>query len=88
MQKKLWGAFLLVCGAANAGTLTISGVISQNTVGSAPIANPSLNNINDGDAYSVALNFSGGIASAGTYGLTSIVFSDGWRWKAASFQEA
>src|SRR6202011_5509172 len=42
------------------------------------VNNPTLNNINDGDAYTLLFNFSGSISGAGTYDLSggSLVFAD------------
>src|SRR5271157_621757 len=64
-----------VCGFANmalADSITFGGVITQSTQdGTGPaVNNPSLNNIRDGDAYSVTLSFVGQITSLGTYDLT------------------
>lgn len=69
---------LAIAGAAaavRADAITISGNITQDAGGNAS-ANPGLNSIVFGDAYNVTLNFSGTIASPGTYSLTSILFSD------------
>jgi hypothetical protein len=69
---------LLASSAARAGTITLGGTITQDTqdVGSPAVANPSLNNIMDGDNFTVILNFAGGIASPGNFSTTSLVFSD------------
>jgi hypothetical protein len=63
----------------HAGAIALGGFITQSTQDSGvpAAANPGLNNIVDGDAYSVVLNFTGGIASPGTYALTSVLFTDG-----------
>ncbi len=80
---QLKGAALLftICvlsGSLHASTIIVGGVITQDTLdtGSPAIANPGLNNILDGDPYSVTLNFSGGITSPGTYSPASILFND------------
>ena len=54
-----------------ADTLTISGIINQSTNdGTGPaVSNPSLNNILDGNAYTLDLSFSGSGSSPGTYDL-------------------
>jgi PEP-CTERM motif len=61
-------------------TITVTGAITQSTSdGTGPaVNNPSLNNIADGDPYSLSLNFAGAITAPGTYDLTggSLVFSD------------
>ena len=82
---------LATCGCASytlADTITFGGEITQSTQdGTGPaVNNPDLNNIQShrppptgpGDAYTVVLDFSGSITSAGTYDLTgsSLVFSD------------
>jgi hypothetical protein len=63
---------------AHGGTITITGTVTQDTadLGTTAVANPSLNNILDGDAYSVVLNFPGAISSPGMSSLTSILFTD------------
>lgn len=65
---------------ATADAITISGVITQSTSdGTGPAgANSSLNNILDGDAYSITLGFAGSITAPGTYTLASptLLFSD------------
>ncbi len=63
--------------ATEATTITFAGTITQGSGGSAG-NNPSLNNINYGDAYSVTLGFAGSISGSGTYSLSggTLVFSD------------
>lgn len=65
---------------ATADAITIGGVITQSTSdGTGPAANnPSLNNILDGDLYSITVGFAGSITSPGTYPLASptLLFSD------------
>ena len=60
--------------------ITVTGTISQSTQdGTGPaVNNPSLNNIADGQAYVLNLDFAGSITGPGTYDLTggSLVFSD------------
>lgn len=79
--------FVLFCGvlfgfnnSAVADTVSFFGVITQSTQnGTGPaVINPSLNNIANGDAYSVTLDFGGSIAGPGTYDLTGgfLLFSD------------
>lgn len=64
-------AFLGCAATLRADTFTIEGAINQSTQdGSGPASNnPSLNNIHDGSAYVVTLNFLGAIAIPGTYNL-------------------
>lgn len=59
----------LFVSAALADEVTFSGVITQSTAdGTGPaVNNPSLNNIADGDAYTVTLDFPGSITGAGTF---------------------
>lgn len=76
----------LACSAVPvfADQITVSGAITQSTAdGTGPaVNNGSLNNITDGDSYSVSLNFTGSISGPGTYNLAtsltgaSLVFSD------------
>jgi hypothetical protein len=65
---------------AYATEITVIGTISQSTQdGTGPaVNNPSLNNIADGQAYILNLDFAGSITGPGTYDLTggSLVFSD------------
>lgn len=78
-QIRLLAAAIVFCAAgARANSIVLSGVITQSTqdTGTAAVANPSLNNIMDGDAFSVTLNFTNSIASPGTFPLTSILFTD------------
>jgi len=62
-----------------ADTVTISGQVTQSTSdGTGPaVNNPSLNDIQDGDTYSVSLDFSSSVASPGTYtDFTAADFAD------------
>jgi hypothetical protein len=65
---------------AVADTITFGGLITQSTGdGTGPaVNNPSLNSIADGDAYTVALSFTGSITTTGTYSLAgaTVLFSD------------
>jgi hypothetical protein len=65
---------------AHADGITAVGAVTQSEsdTGNIFVNNPSLNNVADGDAYTVGLNFAGSIASTGTFDLTgdSLVFSD------------
>ena len=73
-----------LAGAASAGVLTFSGLILQSTPdGTGPAANNlALNNIQDGDPYTVTLDLAGSafssISAPGSYDLTggSLLFSD------------
>jgi hypothetical protein len=65
---------------AHADSVTVTGVVTQSTQdGTGPaVNNPLLNDVSDGDAYTLNLNFAGAITGPGTYDLTggSLVFSD------------
>src|SRR2546423_664228 len=63
---------MFMASAAKGGTITFSGVITQSTFdGTGPaVNNPSLNNIQDLQAYTVTLVFPGTITMPGTYNLT------------------
>lgn len=74
---------LLLCAAvclstvATADSITFSGTIIQPQDSSTPaVNNPSLNNIQIGDAYTVTLGFSGAITAPGPYSGTSLDFED------------
>jgi hypothetical protein len=65
--------------ASAQATITVTGAITQSTSdGTGPaVFNPSLNNITDGDAYSVTLSFTGSITAPGTYtSFSGADFSD------------
>jgi hypothetical protein len=64
--------------SAYADSITINGTITQDLVdsGATAVANQSLNQIRDGDAYNVVLSFSGIVSTPGSYALSSILFSD------------
>ena len=73
---------LACCGlavAASASTISFGGAIIQSTQdGTGPaVNNPSLNNIQDLQAYTVTIAFAGSISAPGTYNLTgsSLMFS-------------
>lgn len=75
-------ALYAVASAAAADTITFSGAITQSTQdGTGPATNnPALNAINDGDHYTVTLNFTGSVPGPGSYNPlpnASVVFSDG-----------
>lgn len=79
MRRYLWG-FCLVFGGAVSGfpsTLDFGGTIIQSTAdGTGPAtSNPGLNNIQDGQAYTVSLIFPGAITGPGTYHATSAIFT-------------
>jgi len=73
-------AILISMDRVLADEVSVSGTITQSTAdGTGPaVNNPSLNNIADGDTYTVTLDFAGSITTTGTYDLTgaSLVFSD------------
>ena len=76
-------AGLMACAMTNvaaADVITFSGAITQSTSdGSGPAVNNSgLNNIQDGDAFTVTLDFLGSIGAPGTYLLSpfSLLFHD------------
>ena len=58
-------------------TISLGGLITQSTPdGTGPaVNNPGLNNIQDGQAYTVTLNFAADITAPGTYTPSSLVFS-------------
>jgi len=67
-----------LAGEGRADTIFFGGLITQSTqdfTGPA-VNNPVLNNISDGDRYTVALHFSGTIPGPGTFMLTGATFSD------------
>ena len=62
-----------------ADSITLTGVITQSQndqPGNPSVNNPALNNINDGEAYSVSLNFDGSITIPGSFALTGGLFRD------------
>jgi hypothetical protein len=76
-----WARFALLsaafCAAARAGTITLTGSITQSTAdGTGPASNnTSLNDISDGQAYSLSLLFAGDITAPGTYHPASMSFT-------------
>jgi hypothetical protein len=58
--------------AAVAGTITLTGAITQSTPdGTGPASNnPSLNNIVDGELFTITLTFPGTLSGAGSYAVT------------------
>jgi hypothetical protein len=69
-------------GCLCAGTITLSGTITQSTQdGTGPaVNNPALNGIADGDTYTLKLDFTGSIAGIGSYDPlpgASLTFKDG-----------
>jgi hypothetical protein len=76
----LAAAILLSTLAARADTISFSGSISQSTSdGTGPaVNNPDLNDIQDGDLFTVTLDFAGSINAPGTYPLAgfSLLFED------------
>jgi PEP-CTERM motif len=73
----LLGLFGLAAGV-RADTIYVSGTITQDLADSGGVAinNPSLNNINDGDSFTVTLAFLGSITGPQMTNLTSAVFVD------------
>jgi hypothetical protein len=69
--------FLTLPAALVADTITLGGAITQGTEdGTGPaINNVGLNDIADGDAYILTLNFSGSISGPGNYNLTGFNLS-------------
>lgn len=65
---------------AKADGMSVTGSITQSTSdGTGPaVSNPSLNNIADGDSFTITLNFPGSVSAPGTYNFTggTLVFSD------------
>jgi hypothetical protein len=63
-----------------ADTLIVAGTINQSTQDGtgAAVNDPSLNNILDGDLYTVNLNFMGSLATPGTFDITgsTLIFND------------
>src|SRR4051794_9067629 len=62
-----------------ADTLTIGGLINQSVQdGTGPAENnPGLNQISDGDLYTVSFSFSGSVTTPGLYQVTGLTFSTG-----------
>jgi hypothetical protein len=62
----------------HADSITLSGQISQSVSdGTGPALNNSaLNNIVDGDAFSILLTFTGAITAPGTFAMTGVTFTD------------
>jgi hypothetical protein len=78
-----WLVFLFLTGAATlrADTVIVTGTITQSTQESTgpAVNNPGLNNILDGDPFSVTFGFDGAITAPGTYNAltgTSLIFND------------
>jgi hypothetical protein len=69
-------ALCVTCGSAWAGTISLTGAITQSTQdGTGPASNnASLNSIADGQIYSVSFTFAGGISGPGVYNLTGATF--------------
>ncbi len=82
LRNLRWLVFLLLVGAAmlRADTVTVTGAISQPQDPTEPaVNNPGLNNILEGDPFSIALNFDGSITAPGTYNAltgASLIFND------------
>jgi hypothetical protein len=77
-MRSFCAGLVLLAAPIYAGTITITGLITQDLAdsGATAVANPSLNSIQDGDQFTVALTFAGSITTPGTYALTSILFND------------
>ena len=70
---------LVMAVCAYGGSITVTGVVTQDLAdaGATAVANPGLNNVFDGDPFTVTLNFSGDItAPGGPFTLTSVLFND------------
>jgi hypothetical protein len=66
----------LLASLANADTIDLSGGTLYSVSLGPAVYNPSLNSVNQDDAYNVVLDFSGTISGPGTYVITSGLFSD------------
>jgi hypothetical protein len=71
-------AMLCYTTLAGATSIVLSGTITQSPADSGvpAVNNPSLNNIADGDAYTVTLSFTNSITMPGAYMLDSALFTD------------
>jgi uncharacterized protein (TIGR03382 family) len=71
-------AMLSLCGLAQAGSITLTGTITQSTAdGTGPaVNNTGLNNIADGDLFKIVMNFTGLLSAPSTTNLTYISFTD------------
>jgi hypothetical protein len=67
---------ITVTGAITQSTADGTGVYNPITGTYQAVNNPSLNNISDGDTYSVTINLAGTITSSGTYDLSGAAFTD------------
>ena len=77
-MRKILSFAIFAVAPVMAGSITLSGTITQSAVdGGSAVNNTSLNNIADGQAYTVVLNFAGAITIPGNYNLTgsSLLFS-------------
>lgn len=71
--------FVCLCAArADANSVLLVGIITQSVQeGGAPaVANPSLNNVADGDQFAVTFDFMAPISSPGSFDLGSLTFTD------------
>jgi hypothetical protein len=75
---------------SHADTITVGGTINQSVSdGTGPAGNNAgLNQISDGDSYTVNLSFTGAISTSGTYPLTGVSFITSSGAKEDSFSSA
>ena len=83
MKNKLFRTFALLacvlCGlTARADMILITGTVTQDLAdsGETAIENPALDQINDGDAFTVRLDFAGSANDAGLTDTSSVLFTD------------
>lgn len=73
-------AVCALCGQAAADTYTFVGVVTQSDADASAtsIDNPTLNNVADGDPFTMTLTFTGSLAGAGTFDLSTgtLAFQD------------
>jgi hypothetical protein len=68
-----------LCGlTARGDMILITGTVTQDLAdsGETAIDNPALNQINDGDSFTVALGFAGSASDSGLTGTSSVLFTD------------
>jgi len=70
-------SLLILSATLRAGPILLTGIVTQSTVdGTGPaMNNPSLNQMTDGQAFTLELDFSGLISGAGSYALSAGTFS-------------
>jgi hypothetical protein len=69
---------LCLTGFAHAGSITLTGIVTQSTADSMvpAMSNPSLNNIADGDLFKITMNFAGLIGAPSSTSLSYVAFAD------------